>query len=222
VVNPDDIIAAYGADSLRLYLMFLGPLEAMKPWNPKGIEGVHRFLRKVWRECLGEDGNINPRVSAEAVLSGDVARLLHETVKKVGEDIENLRFNTAISQMMILLNALQKEPALPRTAVLDLLRLLAPFAPHIAEELWARLGESGSVTSAGWPTFDASKLIATTVTIVIQVNGKHRGEVTVPADITEAELITLASAQQRVAPHVAGKAIRKTIYVRGRLINILV
>ncbi|HKB56099.1 MAG TPA: leucine--tRNA ligase [Lacunisphaera sp.] len=222
VVNPDDIIRAYGADSLRLYLMFLGPLEAMKPWNPKGIEGVHRFLRKVWRECLNEEGAVNPRISANGRLTAETDKLLHETIRKVGDDIEGLHFNTAISQMMILANALQKEPALPRAAMQDVLRLLAPFAPHLAEELWARLGGTASIMTAGWPVFDPAKLVASTIKIVIQVNGKHRGDVTVGADIAEAELAQLASANPKVAPHIGAKPIKRTIYVRGRLINLLV
>jgi len=221
VVNPDDIIREYGADTLRLYLMFLGPLEAMKPWNPKGIEGVHRFLKKVWRECLTEDGAVNPRIQAGAATPA-TEKLLHETIKKVGDDFDGLRFNTAISQLMILVNALQKEPALPRQAVLDLLRLLAPLAPHLGEELWARLGESGSIMAAGWPAFDPAKLVATTITIVIQVNGKHRGDVSVPPTVTEEELTALALAHEKAGPHLAGKAIRRTIYVKGRLINYIV
>jgi leucyl-tRNA synthetase len=194
----------------------------MKPWNPQGIEGVHRFLRKVWRECLTEDGEPNPRIAASAPLSDGTGKLLHETIKKVGDDIEGLRFNTAISQMMILLNALQKEPALPRAVMLDVLRLLAPFAPHIAEELWARLGQDGSIMSAGWPTFDPNKLVASTVKIIIQVNGKHRGEVTVGVDTPEPELLKLAAAEPKILPYVVDKPIKKTIYVKGRLINILV
>jgi leucyl-tRNA synthetase len=222
VVNPDDIISAYGTDSLRLYLMFLGPLEAMKPWNTKGIEGVHRFLKKIWRECLTEEGAVNPRIAATGTLTPDTEKLLHETIKKVGDDIDGLRFNTAISQMMILVNALQKEPAVPRTVMLDVLRLLAPFAPHMAEELWARLGETGSIMAAGWPAFDAGKLVATSIKIVIQVNGKHRGDVSVDADISEADLVQLASANPKVLPHIADKPIKRTIYVKGRLINLLV
>jgi len=222
VVNPDDIIKAYGADSLRMYLMFLGPLEAMKPWNPKGIEGIHRFLRKVWRECLNEEGTINPRISSTASLSAESTKLLHETIKKVGEDIEALRFNTAISQMMILLNALQKEPALPRTVVVDFLRLLAPFAPHLSEELWARIDQSGSIMAAGWPEFDPGKLVANTITVVIQINGKHRGDLSVAPDIAESQLIDLAKAHPKAAPYLTDKPIKKTIYVKGRLINILV
>jgi leucyl-tRNA synthetase len=222
VVNPDDIIRDYGADTLRLYLMFLGPLEAMKPWNPKGIEGVHRFLRKVWRECLAEDGAVNPRLAAAGALTADTEKLRHETIKKVGEDIEGLRFNTAISQMMILVNALQKEPTLPRPAVLDFLRLLAPFAPHLAEELWARVGGSGSVMAAGWPVYDAAKLVADTMTIVFQVNGKVRGDAVVPVTTTEGDLVKLALAHPKVSPHLGGKPLKRSIYVKGKLINLLV
>jgi leucyl-tRNA synthetase len=222
VVNPDDIIRAYGTDSLRLYLMFLGPLDAMKPWNTKGIEGVHRFLKKIWRECLTEEGAVNPRLIPAGSLTPETEKLLHETIKKVGDDIESLRFNTAISQMMILLNALQKEPTVPRSAMLDVLRLIGPFAPHVAEELWARLGESGSVMTAGWPQFAAEKLVASTITIVIQVNGKHRGEVNVEPGIAEADLVSLALAQPKVSPLVAGKPLKRTIYIKGRIINLLV
>jgi leucyl-tRNA synthetase len=222
VVNPDDIISAYGTDSLRLYLMFLGPLEAMKPWNTKGIEGVHRFLKKIWRECLTVEGTVNPRIAATGALTPDTEKLLHETIKKVGDDIEGLRFNTAISQMMILVNALQKEPALPRSAMLDLLRLLAPFAPHIAEELWERLGESRPVMTTDWPSFDLAKLVASTFTMVIQVNGKHRGDITCEIDTPEAEMVALAAANPKVAPHLADKPIKRIIHIKGRLINLLV
>jgi leucyl-tRNA synthetase len=222
VVNPDDIIRDYGADTLRLYLMFLGPLEAMKPWNPKGIEGVHRFLRKIWRECLDAEGAVNPRLSPDAKLSAETEKLLHETIRKVGDDIEGLRFNTAISQMMILVNALQKETALPRPALLDLLRLLAPFAPHVAEELWSRLGETGSVMHAGWPSFDSTKLVSDTVKIVIQVNGKHRGDVSVARDAAEEEIVRMALANPKIAPHIADKPVKRTVYIKGRLLNLLV
>jgi leucyl-tRNA synthetase len=222
VVNPDDVIRDYGADTLRLYLMFLGPLEAMKPWNPKNIEGVHRFLRKVWRECINEEGTVSARIVESRALSAEAEKILHETIKKVGEKIEGLEFNTAISDMMVLINALQKEPAIPRTVMLDFLRLLAPFAPHLADELWARLGQAGPIMSAGWPTFDAAKLVASTITIVFQVNGKHRGDAQVSPNVTEQELVKIALTHPKVGPHLAGKNLRKSIYVKGRLINLLV
>ncbi|MBI3885678.1 MAG: leucine--tRNA ligase [Opitutae bacterium] len=222
VVNPDHVVAGYGADTLRLYLMFLGPLEAMKPWNPKGIEGVHRFLRKVWRECIDQDGAVHARISADATLPPDAEKLLHESIKKVGEDFEALRFNTAISTLMILLNALQKLPAIPRSTLLDFLRMLAPLAPHLAEELWVRLGERPSIMAAGWPVFDATKTIADTVTMVFQVNGKYRGDAVVPVAVTEAELLQLAKDHPKVGPHLAGKPVKRAIWVKGKLINLLV
>ena len=222
VVNPDDIIAAYGTDSLRLYLMFLGPLEAMKPWNTKNIEGVHRFLKKIWRECLDAEGAVNPRISDGGVLSPEADKVLHETIKKVGEDTEALKFNTAISQMMILGNALQKEPAVPRAVMLDFLRILAPYAPHLAEELWARLGQTGSIAAAGWPAYDPAKLVSSTITIVMQVNGKHRGDVEVEPGVTEEVLRSMGEQHPKVGSYLAGKPIKRTIYVKGRLINFLV
>ena len=222
VVSPDDIIAAYGADSLRLYLMFLGPLEAMKPWNTKNIEGVSRFLKKIWRECLDPEGAVNPRITDTGALSPEADKVLHETIKKVSEDTEALKFNTAISQMMVLGNKLQKEPTLPRAVMLDFLRILAPYAPHLAEELWARLGQSGSIAAAGWPGFDPAKLVSSTITIVMQVNGKHRGDVTVDPGVSEAELSRLATEHPKVGPHLADKVIKRTIYIKGRLINFLV
>ena len=222
VVNPDHVIASYGADTVRLYLMFLGPLDAMKPWNPQGIEGMHRFLRKVWRECIDQDGAVNSRISSSAALPPDAEKLLHETIKKVGADFEALRFNTAISALMILLNALQKLPAVPRSSILDFIRLLAPLAPHVSEELWVRLGETPNAMAAGWPAYDPGKIVADTITMVFQVNGKYRGDAIVPVGITEPELITIAHDHPKVAPHLAGKPLKRTIWVKGKLINLLV
>ncbi len=222
VVNPDTIIASHGTDTLRLYLMFLGPLEAMKPWNPRGIEGVHRFLQKVWRNCIGPDGAVNAKISDPAADSPALEKLLHKTIQKVGDDIEALRFNTAISAMMEFNNALQAETRVNRRTVLAFLQVLAPFAPHVAEELWERLGEKPSIQSAPWPQFDPAKLAATEVTLVIQVNGKHRGELSVAPDISQENVLPLASGHPRVAPYLAGKNIRRVIYVPGKILNIVV
>jgi len=221
VVSPDTIIESHGTDSLRLYLMFLGPLEAMKPWNPRGIEGVHRFLQKVWRECLADDGSINPKISATAEEPAELVKLLHETIKKVGDDIEGLRFNTAISQMMILLNAVQKAPAVGRATMLAFLRLLAPFAPHLAEELWERLGEKASIQQAPWPSVDAAKIVASEVKLVFQVNGRHRGDQLVPVALPQDEAVRLAQAHPRVASYLDGKAIKRVIYVPGKILNVV-
>jgi leucyl-tRNA synthetase len=222
VVSPDILIESHGADSLRLYLMFLGPLEAMKPWSPRGIEGVHRFLQKVWHDCVGEDGRANPRVAEGVQDSAELQRLLHETIKKVGDDIEGLRFNTAISQMMIFENALHKESTVSRATVLSFIQILAPFAPHFAEEVWSRLGASGLASAAPWPTFDPAKMSAAEVRLVFQVNGKHRGDQLVPVGLTQEKAVELALAQEKVAPFLAGKSIVKVVYVPGRILNLVV
>ena len=222
VVSPDTIIASHGTDTLRLYLMFLGPLEAMKPWNPRGIEGVHRFLQKVWRELIAQDGSVHPNISAAAAEPAELTKLLHETIKKVGEDIEGLRFNTAISQMMIFTNALQKAPAVTTASAQAFIQLLAPFAPHIAEELWARLGSSGSVMAAAWPAFDAAKLVTSEVKLVFQVNGKHRGDQLVPVGLAQDAAVEHAKGNAKVAPFIDGKAIKRIIYVPGKILNIVV
>ena len=223
VVSPDTIIASHGTDTLRLYLMFLGPLEAMKPWSMQQIEGVHRFLQKIWRELIAADGSVNPKISADATAEpAEFTKLLHETIKKVGDDIEGLRFNTAISQMMICANALQKAPAVSRASALTLLQLLAPFSPHIAEELWSRLGASGSIMAAKWPEFDAAKLVTTEVKLVFQVNGKHRGDQLVPVGLAQDAAVQFAQANSGVAPHLAGKTVKRIVYVPGRILNIVV
>jgi leucyl-tRNA synthetase len=222
VVNPDVFIASAGTVGLRLYLMFLGPLEAMKPWSSKNIEGVHRFLQKVWRECIGADGAVNAKISDTAADSAELIKLLHETIKKVGDDIEALRFNTAISQMMIFANALQKAPQVSRGTVLAFLGVLAPFAPHFSEELWSRLGGgAGSILQYPWPPYDPAKLTATEVKLVFQVNGKHRGDQLVPVGLSQDEAVALARLNPRVIPHLDGKNVKRVIYVPGKILNIV-
>ncbi len=222
VVSPDTIIASHGADSLRLFLMFLGPLEAMKPWNPKGIEGVHRFLQKVWHDCVGEDGNAHARIVDGHQDSGATLKLLHETIRKVGDDIEGMRFNTAISQMMILENALHKEAQVSRSTTLAFVQILAPFAPHLAEEIWSRLGAPGLASAAPWPAFDAARVSSAEVRIVFQVNGKHRADQLVPLGITQEVALGLAQAHEKVAPFLAGKRVVKVVFVPNRILNLVV
>ncbi len=222
VVSPDAIIASHGADTLRLYLMFLGPLEAMKPWNARGIEGVHRFLQKVWRECLSEDGAPNPKISDDAAEPPELARTLHATIRKVGEDIEALRLNTAIAQMMTCANAIQKAPAVRRGTLRAFLQVLAPFAPHLAEELWARLGWEGPIHRTPWPAYDPAALENLSAKLVVQVNGKHRGELQVPPGLPEAEAAALARSLPKVAQHLAGRALKRVVYVPNRILNFVV
>ncbi len=221
VVNPETIIEAHGADALRLYLMFLGPLEAMKPWNTKGIEGIARFLRKAWRLVIDENGGIQQKISPEATLDRETGRVLHATIRKVTEDYEALAFNTAISQMMICLNHLAKANGLPRETVQDFLRLLAPLAPHIAEELWQRLGHEQSIALAGWPGFDPAKLVEESIKIVFQVNGKYRADQCLPAGTSKEDAIAAARCHERVLPHIEGKSIKREIYVPGKIVNIV-
>ncbi len=222
VVNPDTIIDSHGTDTLRLYLMFLGPLEAMKPWNPRGIEGVHRFLQKVWRELIAPDGSVNAKIAPNAAEPTELTKVLHETIKKVGDDIEGLRFNTAISQMMIFANALQKAPAVSRDTALAFVRVLAPFAPHISEELWARLGQEPSIESAPWPSYDATRLASQEVKLVFQVNGKHRGDQLVPVGLPQDQAVEIARANPRVSPYLDGTTIKRVIYVPNKILNLVV
>ena len=221
VVNPDEVVKEYGADSVRLFEMFMGPLEEMKPWSTRGVEGVYRFLNRVWRLYVGEDGKLDPAVK-NLDLSPELSLLYHTTVKKVGGDIEALRFNTAISQMMILVNELTKNDIRPRQVLEPLVLLLAPFAPHIAEELWQTIGHSSSVAYEPWPAYDESKLQQTNVEVVFQVNGKIRAKKSVPVDVDEEALKGIARAEQNVKAYLDGKQIVKEIVVKNKLVNFVV
>jgi leucyl-tRNA synthetase len=222
VINPDDIVAQYGADTLRLYEMFMGPLEAVKPWNTQGVEGVHRFLRRVWRLFIGEDGHLNPAIVDWEGSPAPLERVYHRTVKKVTQDIEALRFNTAISQMMIFVNEAYREEKLPRRFMEGFVLLLSPFAPHIAEELWQRLGLDASLAYCEWPTYDESLIAEDEVEIVLQVNGRIKQKVMVPADAGEVAIREIALANERIQAEIAGKEIKKIVVVPGKLCNIVV
>jgi leucyl-tRNA synthetase len=219
VVNPDDVVHEYGADSLRLYEMFMGPLEQVKPWNTQDIIGVRRFLNKVWRLTVDTDSGL-PRV-ADKPLEGDALRATHRAIKKVTEDTEAMRFNTAIAAMMELVNELQRDPEPPREAVEALLRLLSPYAPHIAEELWARLGHPQTLANEPWPTFDDALTRAQLMTIPVQVNGKVRAQLELPPDASQDEVLTQAKAHPRVKEHLDGKTLRREIYVPGKIVNLV-
>jgi len=217
VVSPDVVIDAYGADSLRLFEMFLGPLEAVKPWSEKGIEGVHRFLKKVHRECLQTEKHLQDQESNKETL-----KVLHETILKVTEAIEDLRFNVAISQMMILINQLQKVESYSKESIKILTQLLAPFAPHLSEELWGSLGGKPSIANEPWPQARKELLVSDEITIVFQVNGKLRGEGQFPKDVDKDSVISAAKADAKVQSFLEGKEIMKEIYVPGKLVNLAV
>ncbi|MBI3330735.1 MAG: leucine--tRNA ligase, partial [Candidatus Omnitrophica bacterium] len=220
VVNPDDVIAEHGADAFRLYEMFLGPLEAVKPWSTRSIEGVDRFLNRLWRLVVAE-GGLNPQLQ-DVPATGERARLVHATIKTVTEDIEGLRLNTAISAMMVLLNALTDATPVPRDAVETLILLLAPFAPHLCEELWERLGHRDSLSHAPWPRFDPAALQQAEILLVVQVNGKVRARVTVPAEASEEQVKAAALGHAQVKKFVDGHPIKQVIVVPKRLVNIVV
>ena len=221
VVNPDDVVQQYGADALRLFEMFMGPLEEMKPWSTRGVEGVYRFLNRVWRLFVDDEGGLDPRL-ARHVSAPDLERVYHATVKKVGEDIEALRFNTAIAQLMIFVNEVTKSDIRPRQLLEPFVLLLAPLAPHIAEELWQKLGHTESLAREPWPSFDAARIQSAEVEVVVQVNGKVRGKITVRVDLPEAELQSIAMADAAVQKHTEGKPPVKVIVVKNKLVNLVV
>jgi leucyl-tRNA synthetase len=219
VLDPNDMIDAYGADALRLYEMFMGPLEAMKPWSSKSVEGITRFLDRVWRLYTQEDGALAVG-GGEASL--ELRRVLHQTIRKVTEDVEALKFNTAISQMMVFVNEVMKQPERPRTLLEPFVLVLAPFAPHLGEELWRKLGHAGSLAYAPWPAFDPALCVEDTVTVAVQVNGKLRATLEVARGAEQAAVQAAALADARVSKYVNGGTVRKAIFVKDKLLNLVV
>ncbi|MBM7434874.1 leucine--tRNA ligase [Leuconostoc rapi] len=220
VVNPDDIVTAFGADTLRVYEMFMGPLTQNKPWSEEGITGSRRWLDRVWRLLIDDDERLRDHVTTYN--PGDLDKIYNQTVKKVTEDLENMRFNTAISQMMVFINEAYKSDALPLAYMNGFIQLLAPFAPHLAEELWVRLGNEASISYVTWPTYDQSQLVDDTVEIIFQVNGKVRGKATVARDIDQDSMMAAAKLDDNVQNFIAGKTIRKIIAIPGKFVNIVV
>ena len=223
VVNPDDVVSNYGADALRLYEMFMGPLDQDKPWAMKGVEGVHRFLAKVWRLAFVENQESQWELSGKIVAgeNADLAKITHQTIRKVQEAIETLRFNTAISSMMECTNAYTAAGEIPRDLFLTFLKLLNPFAPHLSEEINSALGESELLSEQSWPVLDESLLVESEIQIIVQVNGKLRARLTVPADISKEDLEAQALADSNVTTHTDGKTVRKVIVIPGKLVNIV-
>ncbi|MFT4554880.1 MAG: leucyl-tRNA synthetase [Porticoccaceae bacterium] len=224
VINPDDVVKDYGADALRLYEMFMGPLEQVKPWSMKGVEGVYRFLARVWRMITDEEADeirLHPAVQ-EADLNEDQERILHKTIKAVTEDIEKLSFNTAISRMMEFTNEFSPQEVRPKAAMETLTILLSPFAPHIAEELWQLLGHDNTLAFEPWPTFDEAKIAEAEIEVPVQVNGKLKAKIKVPAGADNATIEEAAKQNASVASNLEGKTIVKVIVVPGRLVNFVV
>ncbi len=224
VVNPDDVVSEYGADALRLYEMFMGPLEQVKPWQMKGVEGVSRFLARVWRLAIEEqdgESKISAKIQDVPCSDSTLLRTVHETIKKVGEDIEKLNFNTAISQMMICTNAFTQAEVVPLKEFTQLLKVLNPFAPHLTEEINARLGSSTMLSETEWPAYDPAALIRNEVELVVQVNGKLRDRFMISKDADEEAAKAAAFASPKVNEHLEGKTIRKIVFIPGKIFNIV-
>jgi leucyl-tRNA synthetase len=224
VVNPDDMGDEYGADAMRLYELFMGPLEDGVEWETNGVVGTRRFLDRVWRLLVDvETDTLTMKVSEDAPTDNkDLERALHAAIKKVTQSVTDLRFNTAIADMMVFVNEATKASAVPRAWFESFVKILSPFAPHIAEELWQRLGHRSSIAYAAWPQHDESKLARDTMVIGIQVSGKLRGQIEVPVDATEQTILAAAKADEKVQAFIAGKDIKREIYVKGRLVNLVV
>ena len=221
VVNPDEIVEAYGADTLRLYEMFMGPLEAVKPWDTSNVEGVHRFLHKAWRMLVGQDGELAAEINDEP-LTPELQRTLHATVKKVGEDYESLDFNTAISQLMVFVNEFGKAPARNRTAIETFVVMLAPLAPHIAEELWERLGHNDTLAYEPWPEYDEGHLKVDEIEILVQLKGKPVTRLMMAPELAPPDMEATALANADVQTAIGAQNVVKIICVPGRLVNIVV
>ena len=219
VVNPDDVVAKYGADTLRLYEMFMGPLDASIAWNENGLEGSRKFLDRVWRLIVDEEGKMRDRITT--INDGRLTKVYHQTVKKVTEDMANLHFNTAISQLMVFVNEANKVDALPYEYVEGFVQLLAPIAPHIGEELWQILGNEESLTYVPWPTYDEAALVEDEVEVVFQVNGKLRGKQNVARGLSKEELEQIAMNHEAGKEFIEGKTVRKVIAVPDKLVNIV-
>jgi leucyl-tRNA synthetase len=216
IVTPEKVVDDYGADSLRLYEVFMGPLEGSAIWQTEGLSGTRRFLDRVWRVFVmsTENANIND--------APDTVRLLHQTIKKVTDDLEKLQLNTAVSQLMIFINQAIASNGLSPESLSKFVLLLAPFAPHLSEELWHALGNQELVLNAPWPTYDPEACVADEVTVIIQVNGKLRSKLVSARDADEVSVRDAALADQSIAQWIAGKEILKVVYVPNKLLNIVV
>ena len=219
VVNPDDIVERYGADTLRMYEMFMGPLDASSTWSEGGIEGSRKFLDRIWRLLLDENDKMRDRITT--VNTHELDKVYHQTVKKVTEDYDNLHFNTAISQMMIFINEAYKVDALPFEYVTGFIQLLAPIAPHFSEELWVKLGKPEGISYVAWPTYDEAFLVEAEIEVVFQINGKVKTKEMVPSDISNDDMIAMALENSIIKEGIEGKTVRKTIAIPGKLVNIV-
>lgn len=220
VVNPDDIVDQYGADTLRLYEMFMGPLEESVPWDEKGLHGANKWVHRVWRLLMDDNNHLRDRVST--INDGKLDKVYNQTVKKVTEDYERMHFNTAISQLMVFVNEAYKVDDLPVEYMEGFVKMLAPIMPHMAEELWSQFHESDTITYQPWPTYDESKLVEKNVEVIVQVNGKVRAKLQMPKDAAKDDVERQALADEHVQKFVSGKDVKKVIVIPNKIVNIVV
>ena len=218
-VNPDDLVAKYGADTFRMYEMFLGPVEQSKPWDTKGIEGVHRFLKKLWRLFFDE---LKGKQWDEEKATAEELKVLHKTIKKIEDDTERFSFNTAVSAFMVCVNELADLKCNKREVLEPVLIMLVPYAPHIAEELWKALGNTGSILDASFPVFDAKHVAESTKEYPVSINGKLRTTISLDINIAQAEVEPIVLANETVQKWLEGKAPKKIIFVKGKMINVVI
>jgi leucyl-tRNA synthetase len=218
-VNPDDLVQKYGADTFRMYEMFLGPVEQSKPWDTKGIEGVHRFIKKFWRLFFDE---MKGKVWVDEAATAEELKILHKTIKKIEEDTERYSFNTAISTFMICINELYDAGCHKKAVLEQVLILITPYAPHFAEELWSALGNTGLIVDATYPIFDAQYVLETAKEYPVSINGKVRANISIALDATEDQVRTIVLANAAVQKWVEDKPVKKLIFVKGRMINIVI
>ena len=222
VINPEEIMYYYCADSMRLYEMFMGPLNKSEPWSTKGLQGCFRFVNKLWSIIVDENGNLSSKIVDSDEEDKDTLFLHHQTIKKLGEDIEDLHFNTAVSQLMIYCNHLQKCNTVSKKLIEELVIILSPFVPHIAEEFWSLLGQSQTISYQSWPQYSEDLIQLDEVTIAVQVNGKLRANINVSKDSNESDVISEAMSLENVKKFTSDGNIVKTIYVPNRLLNFVV
>ena len=223
VINPDDMVKAYGADTLRMYEMFMGPLEQVKPWNTSSVAGISKFLNRAWNLLIGQDGALKESfVKTPEPAPERIERLMHRTIKKVTEDIDALKFHTAIAALMTFVNEVSEAGPVPKSIAERFVLLISPFAPHFGEELWSRLGHSKTLAYEAWPTFDPALTMMETITVAVQVNGKLRDTLDVSPDTEKSELLALAKQSHKVAQYLTGKKVQREVVVPNRLVNFVV
>ena len=219
VVNPDEIVARFGADSLRLYEMFMGPLEKVKPWQTNGVDGVFRFLNRVWNMIIDREDKLDSSIQ-EILASEEDKKLLHRSIKKISEDLETMHLNTAISEMMIFVNQFSKNKVKPLEIVRDFILILSPFAPHLAEELWQMIGEKESLAYHPWPTYDKKYLIQENYILPVQINGKMRFQLEVQQGENQESLLKKIKQEEKLEKYLKGKEIKKVIFVPNKIVNL--